>query len=123
MNTDLFTNVEFRKRQLLAEVMLEQLKKIKFIDQDASKFINDLLHYLCQPNNFYDLQTILSWFDIFLLDEDKNTQMIITDFIEKCLSLYEQEGGAAKVIKDIENELDHSGKSKQEKIEMMAKQE
>ena len=49
--------------------------------------------------------------------------MIITDFIERCLHLYEQEGGAAKVMKDIENELNHSGKSEQETIEVSAKKE
>ena len=123
MNTNLFTDVEFRKRQLLSEVMFEQLNRIKFIDYDAKRFICNLLHYLRQPNNYYDLHTILSWFDIFLLDEDIHTQKIITDFIERCLYLYEQEGGAAKVIKDIENELNQSGKSDQETIEMTAKKE
>jgi len=49
------------------------------------------LSHLERPNNFYDLHTILSWADIFLLDEAKDTQMIITNFIERCLSLYQQE--------------------------------
>ena len=123
MNTNLFTDVEFRKRQLLSEVMFEQLNRIKFIDYDAKRFIFNLLHYLRQPNNYYDLHTILSWFDLFLLEEDINTQMILTDFIERCLYLYEQEGGAAKVISDIKNELVLSGKFDQEIDEMMMKKE
>ena len=122
MNTNLFTDVEYRKRQLLSEVMFEQLDRIKFIDYEAERFICNLLHYLRQPNNYYDLHTILSWFDIFLLDEDIHTQKIITDFIERCLYLYEQEGGAAKVISDIKSELAQSRKFDQEIEEMMKKE-
>lgn len=123
MNTNLFTDIEYRKRLFLSEIMFAQLNKIKFIDYDAKSFIFNLLHYLRQPNNYYDLQTILSWFDIFLLEENIHTQTTITDFIERCLYLYEQKGGAAKIIKDIENELNHSGKSEQDMIEVTAKKE
>lgn len=84
------TSSEFRERKLFANIILQQLKKIDFIDYDAKNFICRLLSHLERPNNLYDLHTILSWADIFLLDEAKDTQLIITDFIERCLSLYQQ---------------------------------
>jgi hypothetical protein len=88
---NLNTSSEFRERKLFASIILRQLKRIEFIDYDAKNFICRLLSHLERPNNFYDLHTILSWADIFLLDEAKDTQMIITNFIERCLSLYQQE--------------------------------
>ena len=101
---DLNTSIEFQRRKLLAKIIFQQLRKIEFIDFEAKKFIYRLLVYLERPNNFYDLHTILSWFDIFLLDEEVNTQMIITDFIERCLFLYEKESGTLKVLTNIKRD-------------------
>ncbi|MBB6444053.1 hypothetical protein [Bacillus benzoevorans] len=107
-NKEMFNNfnhsIEFRNRKLLASIIFQQLKNIEFLDFDAKRFIYRILIYLERPNDLYDLHTILSWFDIFLLDESQDTQVVITDFIERCLSMYEKESGTSKVIINIKRD-------------------
>ena len=92
-NMPLETNIEYRKRQMLNYIIRQQQKKLGIINQSANKLIERMSHYLIHPRNFSDLNTILSWFDKYLSEESKDTQLILRDFFEKCLIQYELDRG------------------------------
>lgn len=115
------TNIEYRKRCKLNRIVRQHLKVVMIPNNSAVAIIERLSHYLIAPRNFSNLNTILSWFDKYLAEQSKETQLFLIHFFETCLVKYEQEGGNWKVIEDLKQELRAKGKSEEQINEVITR--
>ena len=91
------------------------------LNDSAETIIERLCHYLIAPRNFSNLNTTLSWFDKYIVEQSKETQLFLSYFFETCLVQYEQDGGNWKTIENLKQELREKGKLEEEINEIIAR--